>query len=53
MGDTVGFYLYNNKGKEIFKTTSAVDDDNSDRESAILSLIGEMKVSDTTEVEES
>ena len=53
MGDSVGFYLYNNKGKEIFKTTSAVDDDNSDRESAILSLIGEMKVSDTTEVEDS
>lgn len=48
LGDDIGFYLYNNKGDVIFSTTTGAD-----RDSAILQLIGEMFVSNSTEVEKS
>lgn len=48
LGDEIGFYLYNNKGEVIFSTTAGEE-----RDSAILQLIGEMFVSNSTEVQKS
>ena len=48
LGDEIGFYLYNNNGDVIFSTTTGEE-----RDSAILQLIGEMFVSNSTEVQKS
>lgn len=54
MGENIGFYLYNNKGQEIFY--SAVNKNNqesADQESAKVYLVGEMYITDTVDNVES
>lgn len=46
MGDEIGFYLYNNNGVKIFSTSTGES-----RQSAMLTLTGEMFVSNSLEVQ--
>ena len=48
MADEVGFYLYNNHGEVIFSTTTGSNTTEDERQSAIINLLGQMMVTDTS-----